>query len=184
MPRPEKVQAVAEIKDYFAGSSASFLTEYRGLTVAHQQELRRALGEAGARYKVLKMTLTRRALHELGHEDLDEWLTGPTAIAFVEDDPVPAAKALVDFTKENEGLVVKAGLLKDQVIEPDQIEVIARIEGRDVLLAKVAGAVKGPLSKAAFLMASFTREAASVFSQLIEKKEAGDSTPASGTDPL
>ena len=77
MPRPEKVQAVAEIKDYFAGSSASFLTEYRGLTVARQQELRRALGEAGARYKVLKMTLTRRALHELGHEGLDEWLTGP-----------------------------------------------------------------------------------------------------------
>jgi large subunit ribosomal protein L10 len=182
MPRPEKVKAVAEIKDYFAGSSASFLTEYRGLPVARQQELRRALGEAGARYKVLKMTLTRKALHELGHEGLDEWLTGPTAVAFVEDDPVLAAKALVDFRKDNEGLVVKAGLLKDQVIAPHQIEVIARIEGREALLGKIAGAVKGPLSKAAFLLGSLSREAASVFSQLLEKKEAGDGGSVSGPD--
>ena len=119
------------------------------------------------------MTLTRRALHELGHEDLDEWLNGPTAIAFVEDDPVLAAKALMDFSKQNEGLVVKAGLLKDQVIGPDQIGIIASIEGREVLLAKIAGAVKGPLSKAALLLGSFTRDTASVFSQLLEKKEAG-----------
>ena len=184
MPRPEKVQAVAEIKDYFADSSASFLTEYRGLPVASQQELRRALGEAGAHYKVLKMTLTRRALHELGHVGLDEWLTGPTAIAFVQDDPVPAAKALVDFRKENDGLVVKAGLLKDQVIEPHQIEVIATIGGRGALLAKIAGAMQGPLSKAAFLLGSFTREAASVFSQLLEQKEAGEGGSVSGSDPL
>ncbi len=180
MPRPEKVRAIAEIKEHFAGSSASFLTEYRGLTVPHQQELRRALGEAGARYKVLKMTLTRRALHELGHEDLDEWLTGPTAVTFVKDDPVPAAKALIDFSKENDGLVVKAGLLQHQVVDPDQIRAIAAIEGRDVLLAKIAGAVKGPLSKAAFLVGSFTREAASVFSQLIEKKEAAEGGSDSG----
>ena len=184
MPRPEKVQAVAEIKDYFAGSSASFLTEYRGLAVPRQQELRRALGEAGASYKVLKMTLTRRALHELGHEGLDEWLTGPTAVAFVEGDPVPAAKALLDFSKEHEGLVVKAGLLKDQVIGPHQIQVIARIESREALLAKVAGAVKGPLSKAAYLLGSFTREAASVFSQLLEQKEAGESGSVPGSDHL
>ena len=80
MPRPEKVQAVAEIKGYFADSSASFLTEYRGLPVAGQQELRRSLGESGASYRVLKMTLTKRALHDLGQEGLDDWLTGPTAV--------------------------------------------------------------------------------------------------------
>lgn len=171
MPRPEKVQAVAEIKQYFEDSSAAFLTEFRGVGVEHQQELRRSLREAGARYKVLKLTLTRRALNELGHDGLDDWLTGPTAVAFTVDDPVPTAKALVEFSKQHEGLVVKAGLLKDRVIEPEQVAQVATIESREVLLAKVAGAVKGPLSKAAFLVGSFTRDAASVFSQLLQKKE-------------
>ena len=171
MPRPEKVQAVAEIKKYFEDSSAAFLTEFRGVGVEHQQELRRSLREAGSRYKVLKLTLTRRALHDLGHEGLDEWLKGPTAIAFAVDDPVPTAKALVEFSKQHEGLVIKAGLLKDRVIEPERVAQVAMIEGRDVLLAKIAGAVKGPLSKSAFLLGSFTRDSASVFSQLLEKKE-------------
>lgn len=171
MPRPEKVQAVAEIKQYFEDSSAAFLTEFRGVAVEHQQELRRSLRDAGARYKVLKLTLTRRALNELGHDGLDEWLVGPTAVAFAVDDPVPTAKALVEFSKQHEGLVVKAGLLKDRVIEPEGVEQVATIESRDILLAKVAGAVKGPLAKAAFLLGSFTRDAASVFSQLLDKKE-------------
>ena len=171
MPRPDKVRAVEEIRQYFSDSSSSFLTEYRGLPVAHQQELRRSLAEAGARYKVLKMTLTRRALNELGHDGLDEWLTGPTAVAFVRDDPVPAAKALVDFSKQHDGLVVKAGMLSGQVIGPDRVAVLATLDGRDVLLSKIAGAVKGPLSKAAYLLSSFTRDAASVFSQLLERKE-------------
>jgi len=180
MPRPEKVRAIAEIKDHFAGSSASFLTEYRGLKVPHQQELRRALGEAGARYKVWKMTLTRRAWHELGPGDIEECVAGPTAGAFDKADPVPDAKTLIDFSKENEGLVVKAGLLQHQVVGPDQIRAIAAIEGRDALLAKIAGAMKGPLSKAAFLLGSFTRETASVLSQLIEKKEAAKGGSDSG----
>ena len=171
MPRPEKVQAVAEIKQYFEDSSAAFLTEFRGVAVEHQQELRRSLRDAGARYKVLKLTLTRRALNELGHDGLDEWLAGPTAVAFAVDDPVPTAKALVEFSKQHEGLVIKAGLLKDRVIEPERVEQVATIESRDILLAKVAGAVKGPLAKAAFLLGSFTRDAASVFSQLLDKKE-------------
>ena len=180
MPRPEKVRAVEEIKEHLAGSSTLFVTEYRGLTVGRQQELRRSLGEAGARYKVLKMSLTRRALNELGHEGLDEWLTGPTAIAFVRDDPVPAAKALMDFSKEHEGLVIKAGLMNGQVIGSDRVAVLATIEGREVLLSKIAGAVKGPLSKAAYLLGSFTREAASVFSQLLEKKESDGTGSAPG----
>ena len=180
MPRPEKVRAIQEIRGYFADSPSSFVTEYRGLPVDRQQELRRSLGETGARYKVLKMTLTRRALHELGHEGLDEWLTGPTAIAFVKDDPIPAAKALMEFSKENEGLVVKAGLLNGKVIGPEEVAVLATLGGREVLLSKIAGAVKGPLSKAAFLLGSFTRDAASVFSQLLEKKESMGAGSAPG----
>lgn len=171
MPRSDKVQAVEEIKGYFSASPSSFLTEYRGLPVAAQQELRRNLKEAGARYRVLKMTLTKRALHDLGHDDLDEWLTGPTAVAFVEDDPVLAAKALVAFSRENEGLVIKAGMLDGRSIGADQVARLATIDSRDVLLAKVAGAFQAPLAKGASLLGSFTRNAASMFSQLIEKKE-------------
>lgn len=172
MPRPEKAQAVERIKERFAASSTSFLTEYRGLTVAQQQELRRSLREAGARYKVLKMSLTRRALNDLGQHGLDEWLKGPTAVAFVEeDDPVRAARALVEFSKEHESFVIKAGLLNGQVIEAVKVAALAEVEDRPVLLAKLAGAFRGPMSRAAFLMGSFTREAASVFAQLLERKE-------------
>ena len=171
MPRPDKVQAVERIKDRFAASSTSFLTEYRGLTVAQQQELRRSLREAGARYKVLKMSLTRRALNDLGQHGLDEWLRGPTAVAFAEDDPIAAARALVEFSKEHENFVIKAGLLNGQVIEAEKVAALAAVEDRPVLLAKLAGAFKGPMSRAAFLMGSFTREAASVFGQLLERKE-------------
>jgi large subunit ribosomal protein L10 len=180
MPRPEKVQAIAQIKGYFEDSYAAFLTEFRSVPVEHQQELRRSLREAGARYKVLKLTLTRRALNELGHDGLDEWLSGPTAIAFVKDDPIPTAKVLVDFSKEHEGLVIKAGLLKDRVIGPDRVAEIAVIDGRDVLLSKIAGALKGPLARAAILLGALPREAASVFSQLLEQKEA---TGAGSTSP-
>lgn len=171
MPRPEKVQAVAEIKQYFNESPAAFLTEFRGVGVEHQQELRKTLREAGVRYKVLKLTLTRRALNELGHEGLDEWLSGPTAFAFVDDDPIPAAKALVDFSKQHEGLVVKAGLLKGGVIQPEQVAEVAAIESLESILGKIAGVLKGPLTRAAFLLGSMNRDAASVFSQLLEKKE-------------
>lgn len=171
MPRPDKVQAVEDIKGYFSASSSSFLTEYRSLPVAAQQELRRTLREAGARYRVLKMTLTKRALHDLGHEDLDEWLTGPTAVAFIEDDPVPAAKALVAFSRDNEGLVIKAGMLDGRSIGAEQVALLATLGGRDVLLSKVAGAFNAPLARGASLLGSFMRNAASMFSQLLEKKE-------------
>ena len=173
MPRPDKVRAVEEIKGYFSASSSSFLTEYSSLPVAAQQELRRSLKEAGARYRVLKMTLTKRALHDLGHDDMDEWLTGPTAVAFVEDDPVPAAKALVAFSREHEGLVIKAGMLDGRAIGADQVARLATLDSREVLLATVAGAFNAPLTRAASLMGSFTRSAASMFSQLLEKKEEG-----------
>ena len=119
------------------------------------------------------MTLTKRALHDLGHVDLDEWLTGPTAVAFVEDDPVLAAKALVAFSRDNEGLVIKAGMLDGRAIGADQVVLLATLDSRDVMLSKVAGAFNAPLGRAASLMGSFTRNAASVFSQLLEKKEDG-----------
>ena len=171
MPRPEKVQAVEEIKERLENSSATFLTEYRGLSVKAQQNLRRGLRAAGAEFKVVKMTLARRAAEELGLEITDE-LVGPTALAFAGDDPVQAAKALKDFAKENDAFVLKSGLLRGRVLPPEQVSKLADIEPREVLLSKIAGAAKAPLVNFAGMLSSFSRDAASMFSQLLEKKEA------------
>jgi large subunit ribosomal protein L10 len=179
MPRPEKVQAVEEIKERFENAEATFLTEYRGLSVNEQQELRRGLRAAGAEYKVVKMSLARRAALELGLDEFTESMNGPTAIAFASADPVPVAKALKDFAKDHERLVLKVGLMSGKLLAPEQVSKLADIEPRDVLLSKIAGAAKAPLAKMAGMLASFTRDSASMFSQLLEKKaeEAADAEP-------
>ena len=171
MPRPEKVQAVEEIRERFADASASFITEYRGLTVGQQQDLRNSLREAGASYKVFKLTLTKLALVELGTTELDEFLAGPTAIAFASSDPVPVAKALKDFGDENDALVIKAGWMDGEVLRPEMVAKLASLESRAALLAKIAGAAKAPLIKMAGMLGSMTRDAASMFSQLLENKQ-------------
>ena len=177
MPRPEKVQAVEEIKERLENSSATFLTEYRGLSVKAQQNLRRGLRAAGAEFKVVKMTLARRAAEELGL-DLKDDLVGPTALAFAGDDPVLAAKALRDFAKENDAFVLKSALLRGQILPPEQVSKLADVESREVLLSKIAGAAKAPLSNFAGMLSSFTRDAASMLSQLLEKKEAASPAEA------
>lgn len=173
MPRPEKVQAVGDIKERIAAARAVFVTEFRGMTVKQLQALRRGLRESGADYKVVKMTLAKRATDELGIEGIDEFLIGPTALTFTED-AVATAKVLRDVNKENERLVIKAGILAGVVIPPEQVSKLADIEPREVLLSKIAGAVKAPLSKLAGLTGAFTRNAATMFSQLLEKKESGE----------
>jgi len=178
MPRPEKVQAVADIREKLESSRAVFLTEYRGLSVKAVQDLRRSLRAAGAEYKVVKMTLAKLAAGDAGIEGLDDYLAGPTALAFAEDDAVATAKALKEFSNSNEAFVLKAGYLAGQILSPEQVSKLAEIEPREVLLGKIAGATKAPLFKAAGMFASFTRDAASVFAQLLEKKESGAAAPA------
>lgn len=174
MPRPEKVQAVADIREGLEGARAVFLTEYRGLSVQAIQDLRRALRESGAEYKVVKMTLAKLAAGDAGIEGLDEYLSGPTALAFANSDPVSTAKALKDFSKANEVFVLKAGYLSGNILTPEEVSKLAEIEPREVLLARIAGGAKAPLFKAAGMFASFTRDAASLFSQLLDKKESGE----------
>jgi large subunit ribosomal protein L10 len=174
MARPEKVQAVTDIREGLEGAEAVFLTEYRGLTVHAVQELRRAVRASGAEYRVVKMTLARLAAADAGIEGLDEYLAGPTALAFANSDPVTTAKALKDFSRENEAFVLKAGYFAGSVLTPEEVSKLAEIEPREVLLARVAGAVKAPLFKAAGMFGSFTRDAASMFSQLLDKKESGE----------
>jgi large subunit ribosomal protein L10 len=174
MARPEKVQAVKDIREGLEGAEAVFLTEYRGLSVQAVQDLRRALRDAGAEYKVVKMTLARLAAGDAGIDGLDEYLSGPTAMAFAKSDPVATAKALKDFSKDHEVFILKAGYLSGNILSPEEVSTLAEIEPREVLLAKIAGAAKAPLYSVAGMFGSFTRDAASMLSQLLDKKESGE----------
>jgi large subunit ribosomal protein L10 len=147
MVRPEKAQAVEEITGRFQESNAALLTEYRGLTVAEIADLRGALREAGTDYKVLKNTLARIAVREVGLEELVGMLEGPTAIAFVQGDAVAAAKALDDAARKYPVLVIKGGVLKGRVIDADQARALASVEPREVQLAKIAMMMNSPLQQ-------------------------------------
>ncbi|MFD3435948.1 50S ribosomal protein L10 [Streptomyces sp. NPDC058685] len=149
MATSDKVAAVAEITEKLRGSNAAVVTSYTGLTVAQLKELRRSLGE-NAQYRVVKNTLTQIAAKEAGIE-LDEHLKGSTAVAFVTGDPVVAAKGLRDFAKDNPALVIKGGVLEGKALSADEIKKLADLESREVLLAKLAGALKGKQSQAATL---------------------------------
>ena len=149
MANAEKVAAVAELTERFRGSSGAVLTEYRGLTVAQLAELRRSLG-GHATFAVVKNTLTKIAVNEAGlDEQLSSLLVGPSAIAFVDGDVVEAAKGLRDFAKANPLLVIKGGVLDGKAMSPSEITKLADLEPREVLLAKLAGAMKASLAGAA-----------------------------------
>ena len=182
MARPDKVAAVAEIADEFRGASASVVTEYRGLTVTQLTALRRALG-SDVSYRIAKNTLVKRAAQDAGVDGLDALLTGPTAIAFVTGEPVDAAKALRDFAKDNKALVIKGGYMDGNALSVDEVNRIADLESREVLLAKLAGAMKGNLSKAAGLFAAPASQVARLAQALADKRaaEAGPAAEA-GTD--
>jgi large subunit ribosomal protein L10 len=181
MARPEKVAVVEEIRTKLGDADAAILTEYRGLTVTELARLRGALRPAATEYKVFKNTLARRAAEEAGLTELAELLQGPTAIAFVRGDAVAAAKALRDFGRTSPALVVKGGLLGPRVLSPRDIEALADIEPREVLLARLAGGFQAPLTKAAGLFQAFTRNFAYGVKALIDQRmptaEASDEAP-------
>jgi large subunit ribosomal protein L10 len=179
MAKPEKVAAVAEIVEQFRGSSAAVITEYRGLSVTKLTQLRAALGN-GSTYSVAKNTLARRAAAEAGVEGLDELFVGPTAITFVTGEPVDAAKALKAFAKENKALVIKGGYMDGRTLTVDEINRIADLESREVLLAKLAGAMKGNMSKAASVFNAPVSQMARLAAALQDKKaaEGGAVAPA------
>jgi large subunit ribosomal protein L10 len=178
MARSEKNAAVAEIADAFRGSSAAVLTEYRGLTVSQITELRRAMGSS-AKYAVVKNTLTKIAAQDAGISGLDDLLTGPTAVAFISGDPVEAAKGLRDFSRGNPLLVIKGGVLEGSPISAAEITRLADLESREVLLAKLAGAMNGSLAKAVGLFAAPLSQAARLAEALRAQREAsGETVPA------
>ena len=169
MARPDKAAAVAELAENFRESNGAVLTEYRGLTVKQLQELRRLLGET-ASYAVAKNTLTKIAAKEAGVEIDDALLTGPTAIAFISGDPVETAKGLRDFAKANTPLVIKGGFLDGKQLSADEITKLADLESREVLLAKMAGAMKGSLQNAVSLFNAPLAQTARLVAALEAKK--------------
>ncbi|EFC85617.1 50S ribosomal protein L10 [Parafrankia sp. EUN1f] len=171
MANSEKTAAVAEIAEEFRGSTAAVLTEYRGLTVSQLTELRRTLGET-TRYAVVKNTLTKIAAEQAGVSGLDDLLVGPTAVAFVGGDPVEAAKGLRDFARANPALIVKGGYVEGKAMTADEIRKLADLESREVLLAKLAGAMNGSLAKAVGLFAAPLSQVARLVEALRAQREA------------
>ena len=185
MARSDKVATVAEISEQFQGSSAAVVTEYRGLSVAQLSRLRTELG-TGSTYAVAKNTLVKRAAADAGVEGLDELFVGPTAIAFITGEPVDAAKTLKAFARDNKALVIKGGYMDGRPLSVSEVERIADLESREVLLAKLAGAMKGNLTKAAGLFAAPASQVARLAAALQEKREAaegGAAAPAEAADP-
>jgi len=187
---PEKADVVAELAEAFRTSTAAVLTEYRGLTVKQLSELRRAMG-AQTTYSVTKNTLTKLAAEAAGLTGLDALLSGPTAVAFVKGDPVEAAKGLRDFGKANPALVVKGGVLDGKALSTDEIRKLADLESREVLLAKLAGAMKASLSQAVYLLNAPLAQAARLAGALQAAAEAdpsilrgGAGTPAPAAEEV
>jgi large subunit ribosomal protein L10 len=169
MAKPEKATAVAEITEQFKSSTATVVTEYRGLSVANLAELRRSLS-GSATYTVAKNTLVKRAAAEAGIEGLDDLFAGPTAIAFVTGEAVDAAKTIKKFAKDHKALIIKGGYMDGHALSVDEVNKIADLESREVLLAKLAGAMKGNLAKAAGLFNAPASQMARLAAALQEKK--------------
>lgn len=178
MARAERQAAVAEIAEKFSASSGALLTEYRGLTVGELKTLRRSLGE-NANYGVVKNTLTKIAAKQSGIEGFDDLLTGPTAIAFIKGDVVEAAKGLRDFAKANPNLVIKGGYLDGKAIDAAEVGKLADLESREVLLAKLAGAMTASLSQALYAFNALPTKTAQLAAAL-EAKAAEDPSILAG----
>jgi len=177
MARPNKANTVAELADHFRESNAAVLTEYRGLTVAQLKTLRRTLGST-VTYAVVKNTLTKIAAKDAGVTGVDDLLAGPSAIAFVKGDAVEAAKTIRSFAKENPALVIKGGYMDGKTLSAADVQKIADLESREVLLSKLAGAMKAKQSQAAALFAAPLSKTARALGALQTKLEADPSAAA------
>jgi large subunit ribosomal protein L10 len=172
MARPDKAAAVAELTEDFKSATATYLTEYRGLTVTSMKQLRRSLG-ADTKYSVVKNTLTKIAAKNAGVDLSDDLLAGPSAVAFIKGDAIDAARNLKNFQKENPLLIIKGGIYEGKFVTTAEIMKLADLESREVLLAKLAGAMKGSLAKAA-----------RTFDALRIKLEAGAPAPVAVFEPV
>ncbi|MBW3574035.1 MAG: 50S ribosomal protein L10 [Actinobacteria bacterium] len=173
-PRPEKVAVVAEVRERLSASGATILTEYRGLKVAELARLRRSVREAGGDYRIYKNTLVRFAARDLGLDGLEPLLVGPTALTFVDGDPVEVAKALREYARANPALVVKGGVLGASALSADETRALADVPPRPVLLSRLAGGLAAPLQQFAGLLQALPRNFAYGLQALLDQRSAGN----------
>lgn len=177
-PRADKAAVVDEVRERFADADAVVVTEYRGLDVPAMAELRRSLRDAGAQYKIYKNTLVRRAVADDGPDGLADMLVGPTALAFVDDDPTPVAKALKQFAGDNENLVIKGGVLNGDLLDEAQVRQLAELPSRHELLSGIAAGLAAPLQQIASMMNNILAEVPGLLQALSDKGGASDAAPA------
>ena len=170
MARPEKEAVVKELTDKFSSAKSLVITDYLGLNVAEMTELRSKLREAGVEFKVVKNTLATIAANDVEMDEMTEYFSGPTAIAFGEDDAVSPAKVLVEFAKDHEVLEIKAGLLNGEIISKEKVESLAEIPSREELLAKAFASMKAPLSGLVNVLQGNIRGLVQVLNQIKEEK--------------
>jgi large subunit ribosomal protein L10 len=186
-PRPEKVAVVTEVRERLDQANAAILTEYRGLTVKDLATLRRSLRDAGGEYRIYKNTLVRFAVRDLGLTELEDLLHGPTAIAFVDGDAVGVAKALREYARTNPNLVVKGGVLGSKVMTATDTNALADLPPREVVLARLAGALAAPMQQFAGLLAAVPRNFAYGLKALLDQGGAsaanGAAAPAEAEAP-
>ncbi|MGV8082146.1 MAG: 50S ribosomal protein L10 [Coriobacteriia bacterium] len=172
MPTAQKEQLVSEIKDRFADCDSVIMTDYRGLTVKEMQELRGLLRDAGGEFKVYKNSLTMIAMRELALPEMDEYLAGPTAIVFVDQDPVGPAKVLNTFAKTHKTLVVKGGLVQNRVLNAEGVKAVASLPSREELVAKLLGTMQNPLTQIVRVLNGPASAFARVLNAIAEQKQA------------
>jgi large subunit ribosomal protein L10 len=182
-----KVAVVDEVRTRIGDASASIVSEYRGLTVAELKELRNTLAAVGGDYRIFKNTLVRRAIDGGEYQPLAEYLNGPSALTFVQGDVSAVAKALKDFARSNPLLVIKGGLADGSLLSSSDLAALADLPPRDVLLARIAGALAAPMQQMAGLLQALPRNLAYGLSALIEQREAGgeklpDAAPEAGEE--
>ena len=183
MPNATKVERVAELKEQIEGANALLLTEYRGLTVEEITELRRSLREVDASLSVIKNTLMLRAANDAGLTELDELLVGPSAVAFIQGDVVAVAKKLKDASKQYPALVIKGGYMDGSVLDAAGASALAELESREVMLSKIAGLLKGEMSRAAAAFIAAQSQFLSLLEAYKEKRPAGEE-PAAEEAPV
>lgn len=169
MLRPEKVQAVADLKELFASSPSIFITDYQGLNVGDMTLLRKGLRENAVKYLIAKNTLFRRAIQEAGVEDLQEYFNGPTAVAFTQADPTVAAKILYESFKERELPRMKAFVVEGQVFGPEAVQRLAELPPREHLLSQLVAAVEAPLASMVYTVEAVLRELVSTLEAAADK---------------
>jgi large subunit ribosomal protein L10 len=171
-----KVEVVAEVQTRMGEATASIVSEYRGLTTAELAELRASLTAAGGDYRIFKNTLVRRAIDGGEYQPLSEYLTGPSALTFVQGDISAVAKALRDFSRANPLLVIKGGLADGSLLSSGDLAALADLPPREVLLARLAGALAAPMQQMAGLLQALPRNMAYGLSALVEQRQAGGET--------